>query len=93
MHTQPNSYAKPSKSSVLRRLAAYYKPYRRVFRRTICFCIPVSRRGACHTACRTLCYIHRSYYGHAKGAGYDPEIRNYDADPRTDPVVQQLLHL
>ncbi len=31
MHTQPNSYAKPSKSSVLRRLAAYYKPYRRVF--------------------------------------------------------------
>ena len=31
MHTQTNSYAKPSKSSVLRRLAAYYKPYRRVF--------------------------------------------------------------
>ncbi len=31
MHTQPNSYAKPSKSSVLRRLAAYYKPYRRGF--------------------------------------------------------------
>ncbi len=31
MHTQPNHSAKPSKTSVLRRLAAYYKPYRRVF--------------------------------------------------------------
>lgn len=31
MHTQPNDSAKPSKTSVLRRLAAYYKPYRRVF--------------------------------------------------------------
>lgn len=31
MHMQPNDSAKPSKTSVLRRLAAYYKPYRRVF--------------------------------------------------------------
>ena len=31
MHTQTNHSAKPAKTSVLRRLAAYYKPYQRVF--------------------------------------------------------------
>ena len=90
MHTQPNSYAKPSKSSVLRRLAAYYKPYRRVFWTDMFFAflsaaaalvIPLVVRYVTSTVLTM---------DMQKAQGM---ILNYDADPRTDPVVQQLLHL